>query len=264
MNLESLIRLGSFVGVFAFMTLWELWKPCRQGLLFQRRWWSNLGLVVFNTLLLRFSLGALAYQTAVFTQAQGWGVLNLVNAPVTLELLFSVAVLDLAIYLQHVLFHALPLFWRLHRVHHADSGFDATTGLRFHPLEILLSMLYKTVLVLALGPSPGAVLLFELLLNASAVFNHGNIRLPGGLEKILRLLIVTPDFHRVHHSQAEDETNSNYGFFLSCWDHLGGTYRAEPRQGHAEMQIGLANFQGAECDRLPEMLLLPLRSLKKD
>lgn len=259
MEIETGLRLGSFALVFVLITLIEALKPFRKGFLAAPRWWSNLSLTLFNNLLLRFSLGALAYQTSVWTQSQGWGLFNQVNWPVTFELLLAVVIFDGLIYFQHVLFHALPVFWRIHQVHHADAGFDASTGLRFHPLEILLSLGYKAFCVLALGPSPGAVLAFEILLNASALFNHGNFRLPTWLEKRARGLIITPDLHRVHHSQNPDETNSNYGFCLSLWDRLGGTYRAQAQKPQAEIDLGLAQCQGAERDQLWAMLRLPFK-----
>jgi len=259
MEIETVLRLGSFALVFALITLIEAFKPVRKGFLAAPRWWNNLTLTLVNSLVLRFSVGALAYQTAVWTQSQGWGLLNQVQWPVTFELLLAVVVFDLLIYFQHVLFHAVPLFWRLHRVHHADPGFDASTGLRFHPLEILLSLAFKSFSVLALGPSPGAILVFEILLNASAIFNHGNFRLPAWLEGLLRRGIITPDLHRIHHSQSPAETNSNYGFALSLWDHLGGTYRAKAQKPQTEMDFGLAQYQGAEQSQLLAMLLLPFK-----
>jgi sterol desaturase/sphingolipid hydroxylase (fatty acid hydroxylase superfamily) len=263
MEIETVLRLGSFGLVFALISLIEALKPLRKGFLAAPRWWNNLGLTLINSLVLRFSLGALAYQTAVWTQSQGWGLLNQVNWPVTFELLLALLVFDLLIYFQHVLFHALPLFWRLHRVHHADPGFDASTGLRFHPLEILLSLVYKAFCVLALGPSPGAVLAFEILLNASSIFNHGNFRLPPWLEKTLRLGIITPDLHRIHHSQNPAETNSNYGFCLSLWDHLGGTYTAQAQEPQNEISLGLSQHSGPEQTQLLAMLLLPFKNSKQ-
>lgn len=260
MEIETALRLGSFVLVFGLVSLAEALKPHRKGFLAAPRWWNNLGLSVLNSLLLRFSLGTLAYQTAVWGQSQGWGLLNQVQWPVTLELLLAVVAFDLLIYFQHVLFHALPLFWRLHRVHHADPGFDASTGLRFHPFELLLSLGYKAFCVLALGPSPGAVLAFEILLNASSLFNHGNFRLPAWLEKTLRVLIITPDLHRIHHSQNPDETDRNYGFCLSLWDRLGGTYKAQAALPQTEIQFGLAKHPGPEQSRVLAMLSLPFKS----
>jgi sterol desaturase/sphingolipid hydroxylase (fatty acid hydroxylase superfamily) len=262
MDLENSLRLGSFVLIFAFMSGLELLWPLKKGFFAAPRWWSNLGLVFVNTLFLRFTIGALAYQTAVWTQSQGWGLFNQVNWPVTFELFLAVLIFDLLIYFQHVLFHALPIFWRMHKVHHADSGFDASTGLRFHPLEMLLSMGYKAFCVLALGPSPGAVLVFEILLNASATFNHGNIRLPAWFEAVLRWGVITPDLHRIHHSQIPRETNSNYGFFLSIWDRLGGTFCPQAEKPQAEMSLGLSQYQGPEQHQLWAMLLLPFKAQK--
>lgn len=257
---ESLVRLGSFSLVFAVMALWETLAPCRQlGLSRARRWINNLSIVVFNTLLLRIVFPIAATGLAMWSADQGWGVLNIIKINAVLAVIVSVVIMDMVIYLQHVLVHAVPLFWRLHRVHHADLDYDVTTGIRFHPLEIMLSMLIKFATISLLGPPVIAVVLFEVILNATAMFNHANIQLPSALERWLRWLVVTPDMHRVHHSVEDDETNSNFGFNLPWWDHIFGTYREQPRQGHQNMQIGLRTFRRAEeTVGLGRMLVLPL------
>ena len=212
---ESLVRLGCFGGVLLLMALWELLAPRRQPTVGRpARWASNLGLVVLDTLAVRFLIPLGAMGAAVLAQQHGWGLFNNLNLPEWIAAVLCVVALDLAIYLQHVMFHAVPLLWRLHMVHHADLDFDATTGVRFHVLKILLSMLIKMAAVLLLGASAVAVLAFEVLLNATSMFNHGNVRLPAWLDRILRLFVVTPEMHRVHHSVRVHETNSNFGFNL--------------------------------------------------
>jgi sterol desaturase/sphingolipid hydroxylase (fatty acid hydroxylase superfamily) len=258
-NHETVIRLGSFLGVFAIMALWEILAP-RRNLTQPKgyRWLNNIGLVVFNTALLRVVFPVAAVGVAEYAQLQQWGLFNRMDVDPFAALLVSVILLDMAIYLQHVMFHAVPLLWRLHRVHHADLDFDVTTGARFHPVEILLSMLIKFGVIVLLGPPLAAVVIFEVLLNAMAMFNHSNVRLPLVLDKLLRRLIVTPDMHRVHHSHLADETNSNFGFNLSVWDRLFGTYRAQPAAGHTGMVIGIDTFRDpGECVKLPGMLLMP-------
>ncbi|WP_462328834.1 sterol desaturase family protein [Thiohalocapsa halophila] len=256
---EAPIRLGFFLGVFALMATWEVAAPRRTRLLTRlQRWSSNLGLVVLNTLLLRLLFPAAAVGLALSVNAQGWGLLNALAWPFWAEVLLAVVVLDFAIWVQHVLFHAVPALWRLHRVHHADLDYDLTTGARFHPLEIILSMLIKLAVIAALGPPVVAVILFEVILNAMAMFNHANVSLPPGVDRALRWLVVTPDMHRVHHSIEDDETNSNFGFNLSWWDRGLGTYRAQPRAGHTEMTIGIRQHRDPKrVDRLDGMLVLP-------
>jgi len=258
---EPTIRLGFFVGVFAVVGVWELLAPQRALTVSKTwRWANNLGLVVLNTLLLRLLLPVVAVGVAAFCAANGWGVLNHFGVPLWLALPLAVVIMDLVIWLQHVMVHAVPALWRLHRVHHADLDFDLTTGSRFHPLEIALSMLIKFATILVLGPSVVAVVVFEVLLNAGAVFNHGNIRLPLGLDRVLRWASVTPDMHRVHHSVEADESNSNFGFNLSCWDHLFGTYRAQPRAGQVGMTIGVRDHTDPrEVTRLDGMLWMPFK-----
>jgi len=258
---EPTIRLGFFIGVLAVMALWELLAPRRPLTVSKAlRWASNLSIVFLNSALLRLIFPAAAVGMAVFAQEQGWGLFNYVNVPYGVAVLVSVAVLDLAIYLQHVMFHAVPALWRLHRMHHADLDFDVTTGARFHPIEILLSMLIKFAVIAVLGPPAVAVVIFEVLLNATAMFNHSNVRMPAGLDRLLRLFVVTPDMHRVHHSVEDHEANSNFGFNLPWWDRLFGTYKAQPDAGHEGMTIGIHDYRAPqEVDRLDGMLVLPFR-----
>lgn len=254
-----LIRLVFFLGILFVMAEWEVLAPRKSreiGRLL--RWTNNLGVVVLGTVLIRLVFPIVAVGLAVFAEAQGWGLLNVLDLPFWLAFVASVLVLDLAIYLQHVMFHAVPALWRLHRMHHADLEFDVTTGLRFHPLESLLSMGIKLGVVAALGPPAVAVLVFEVVLNATAMFNHGNVRIPLGLDKVLRLLVVTPDMHRVHHSIYPNETNSNFGFNVPWWDRLLGTYRAQPKDGHEAMTIGIEQFRTPRDLWLDRMLIQPL------
>jgi sterol desaturase/sphingolipid hydroxylase (fatty acid hydroxylase superfamily) len=256
---EPALRLGCFAGVLLAMVLWEKLAPRRRLAVGRRgRWPSNLGLVALNTLAVRVVAPLGAVGVAALAQQHGWGLFNVVDVPAWLAVLLSVVALDLAIYLQHVLFHAVPALWRLHLVHHADLDFDATTGVRFHTLEILLSMGIKVSAVALLGAPPLGVLIFELLLSATSLFNHGNVRLPAGLDRLLRLAVVTPEMHRVHHSAVPSETNSNFGFNLPWWDYLFGTYRARPAAGHTGMTIGLRQLRDARrVERLHWMLALP-------
>jgi len=258
---EPAIRLTFFVGVFVAVAAWELVAPRRALTTSKRlRWASNLGLVALNTLLLRLAFPLAAAGAAAFCAARGWGLLNHIEVPFWLALPIGVIALDFVIWLQHVMVHAVPLLWRLHRVHHADLDYDVTTGARFHPFEIGLSMLIKFAAIAVLGPPVLAVVIFEVLLNATAMFNHGNIRLPVGLDRVLRWFVVTPDMHRVHHSVEHDESNANFGFNLPWWDRLFGTYRAQPRGGHEAMTIGLRGHREVrEAARLPGMLMLPFR-----
>jgi sterol desaturase/sphingolipid hydroxylase (fatty acid hydroxylase superfamily) len=242
------------------MAAWEHFAPRRrQEVPRLVRWPNNLGIVVVNTLVVRLIFPTAAVGLALVAEAQGWGLFNALAAPWWVAVIGSLIVLDLAIYLQHVLFHAVPAFWRLHRVHHADLEFDVTTGLRFHPVEILLSMGIKLAVVVALGPPAVAVLIFEVVLNATSMFNHGNVRLPAHVDRVLRWVVVTPDMHRVHHSVRPDETNSNFGFNLPWWDRLLGTYRAQPTDGHEGMTIGIEQFRQARELWLDRMLIQPLR-----
>lgn len=262
---EPLIRLSVFIGILAIMAVWEIMAPRRTQLISRLlRWPNNLGIVVLYTVLLRFLFPTAAVGFALFAQSKGWGLLNTFYAPPWLAIIISVVLLDLAIYLQHVMFHAVPAFWRLHRMHHADLEFDVTTGLRFHPLEIILSMVIKLAVIAALGPPALAVLIFEILLNATSMFNHSNICIPLGLDRIMRFILVTPDMHRVHHSIHPSETNSNFGFNLPWWDRLLGTYQAQPRDGHQAMVIGIEQFRTPRDLWLDRMLMQPLRGQAAD
>ena len=259
---EQEIRLGFFLGVFTLVAIWELIAP-RRALTVSKslRWGSNLGLVAFNTVLLSLFFPTAAVGVAAFCAAKGWGALNYFQVPHLLAVLLAVVAMDFVIWLQHVMFHAVPLLWRLHRVHHADLDYDLTTGSRFHPIEIALSMLIKVVTITALGPPVVAVVIFEVLLNTAAMFNHGNVRLPTKLDRLLRWVIVTPDMHRVHHSVEVDETNSNFGFNLPWWDRLFGTYREQPRAGQVGMVIGIHGHTNLrEVARLDGMLLMPFKA----
>ena len=258
---EAPIRLSFFFGVFAIMAMWELRSPRRVlSTSKSMRWVNNLGLVFLNTLLLRLLFPAAAVGVALFAREQGWGLFNYTQPPFVLVVIVSVIIMDGVIYLQHVMVHAVPLLWRFHRVHHADPDYDVTTGARFHPLEIILSMLIKFATILLLGPPLIAVVIFEVLLNATAMFNHGNVKLPFAVDRILRLLVVTPDMHRVHHSVEDDEANSNFGFNLPWWDRLFGTYRDQPRGGHEEMTIGIHNYHDPrQISWLSGILLLPFK-----
>ncbi|MBI3707501.1 MAG: sterol desaturase family protein [Proteobacteria bacterium] len=257
---ESAIRLGAFASIFGAMALWELLAPRRgQAIRRIKRWPSNVGIVALDTLLVRLVFPTAAVGVALSAETNGWGLFHAMKAPTWLAVIASVILLDLAIYLQHVLFHAVPVLWRLHRMHHADLEFDVTTGVRFHPLEILLSMAIKLGVVAALGTPPVAVLIFEMLLNATSMFNHGNVNLPQRLDRVLRRFVVTPDMHRVHHSVVPRETNSNFGFNQPWWDRLFGTYRAEPAAGHEGITVGIGQFRDARELRLDRMLLQPFR-----
>ena len=256
--MEALVRVGTFLGVLIAMLLWEECRPRRPlARPRQERWGTNLGLTLLNTVLVRVTVGGVAYTAAVFAADQGVGLLHWRPLPGWAAAAMTLLVLDFAIYLQHVLFHAVPVLWRLHRMHHADLDVDATTGLRFHPLEVLLSLGYKAAVVVLLGAVPWAVVAFEVLLNAASVFNHGNVALPERLDRGLRWVIVTPDMHRVHHSTRVVETNSNFGFAVSWWDRLCGTYRAQPMRGQVGMDIGLHDERTPL--HLGQLLLVPLQ-----
>jgi sterol desaturase/sphingolipid hydroxylase (fatty acid hydroxylase superfamily) len=257
---EPYIRLAAFAGVFIIMAAWEIFVPRRRQAIGRGwRWPNNLGVVALDTLLVRIIFPITAVGLAVFAQARGFGVFNVLALPAWVGVVASVVILDLVIYLQHVLFHAVPALWRLHRMHHADLEFDVSTGLRFHPVEILLSMLIKFAVVAALGAPALSVLVFEVLLNATSMFNHANVRIPTPIDRVLRWLVVTPDMHRVHHSILARETNSNFGFNLPWWDRLFGTYRAQPAAGHEAMTIGIEQFRDPRELRLDRMVLQPLR-----
>ncbi|MBU2532085.1 MAG: sterol desaturase family protein, partial [Alphaproteobacteria bacterium] len=260
LDYEIWIRLTAFTLVLATMAVWELRAPRRiQHLARGRRWPANLGLVVLDAILLRLVFPLTAVAVALLAEERGFGLLHLWSVPAWLAVPVAVIALDLVIYFQHVLFHAVPALWRLHRMHHADLEFDVTTGTRFHPIEIVLSMVIKITVVAALGAPAVAVLVFEVLLNATAMFNHSNVRLPEQVDRVLRWLVVTPDMHRVHHSIVVRETNSNFGFNLPWWDRMFGTYRAQPAAGHEGMTIGIAQIRDPSEQRLDRMLTQPFR-----
>ncbi|MEI7817117.1 MAG: sterol desaturase family protein [Desulfuromonadales bacterium] len=260
MQNEQLMRLSLFAGVLLLVALWELVAPRRplhngKG----KRWFTNLALVAIDTAVVRFLFPILPVALALTAEERGWGLFNMLPITHWFKILLSLLLLDLIIYLQHFLFHHIPLLWRLHRMHHSDLDLDVTSGNRFHPLEMVISMLIKMAAVIALGAPAKAVLAFEVVLNASAMFNHGNIKLPGSLDRLLRLFLVTPDMHRVHHSTLVRETNSNFGFNLPWWDRLCGTYRSQPEKGHLEMTIGLKEYRRQEELSLLQLLLQPFK-----
>ena len=255
------MRLGAFIAILSVMAAWELATP-RRVLRESKalRWSHNLALTVLNNALVRMALPVATIGVAAFAADRGIGLFNVFHVPYLLAILLSMLTLDLAIYLQHLMFHAVPPFWRAHRVHHADLDFDVTTGARFHPFEMGLSLLIKFAVILALGPPAMAVLVFEVLLNASSMFNHSNVRIPETIDRCLRWFVVTPDMHRVHHSIDPRETNSNFGFNFAWWDRIFGTYRAEPQAGHEAMTIGIAPFRTPRELKLDRMLLQPFRT----
>ena len=257
---EPAVRLGIFLAVLILVAAWEAFSPRRVRMFSRwRRWPSNFGLVALNTVVVKLLFPVAAVGMAVYAREHGWGLFNAIEVPGALAVIATVVALDLIIYLQHVMVHAVPALWRLHRMHHADLDFDVTTGARFHPIEIVLSMVIKLAAVVVLGAPPVAVVIFEVVLNATAMFNHGNLRLPAGVDRVLRLIVVTPDMHRVHHSVDPAETNSNFGFNLPWWDRLLGTYRAQPAAGHEGMTIGIEQFREAGDLRLDRMLVQPFR-----
>lgn len=259
MTYEKQIRVGFFFGMLALMAIWEILAP-RRALTVSKtvRWINNLGLVFFNSFMLRLVFPMAAIGVAASAQQNNWGVLNFYDLPVWLSAVLAIIIMDFVIYVQHVMVHAIPVLWRLHRVHHADPDFDVTTGARFHTLEIFLSMGIKFATIVLLGPPVFAVVIFEVILSTAAMFNHGNVGLPKSLDRILRWIIVTPDMHRVHHSVEDDETNSNFGFNLPWWDRLCGTYRDQPRGGHQDMAIGIHKYNQVKLvSWIPGMLVLP-------
>ena len=256
---EAAIRLGFFFGVLVLMAAWEAATPRRERTQTRAlRWTSNLGIVVVNTLLVRLLFPVLPVALALIADDRGWGLFNIVDAPTLLPVVVSVVLLDLLIYGQHVFVHFVPVLWRLHRMHHADLDFDVTTGARFHPVEILLSMAIKMVVIILIGAPAVAVLIFEIVLTATAMFNHSNVNLPLGMDRVFRLVVVTPDMHRVHHSELPHETNSNFGFNLPWWDRLFGTYRDQPEKGHQDMTIGIDLFRDPGELHLHKMLAQPV------
>ncbi|PCI08956.1 MAG: fatty acid hydroxylase [Gammaproteobacteria bacterium] len=263
---EIRIRLVFFFGVFLLLAIWEVFSPRRKLILPKAmRWANNIALVFLNSLILRVLFPMAAVGMAVFAEEHGWGIFNYYDVSFAITVITSIVIMDAIIYLQHVMVHAIPVLWRIHRVHHADPDFDVTTGSRFHPLEIILSILIKFSVIVVLGPPVMAVIIFEVLLNASAMFNHSNIRINVNIDKYLRWIVVTPDMHRVHHSVVADETNSNFGFTLPWWDRLFGTYKDQPRAGHANMTIGINDYnQPKQVTWLSGMLTLPLIGIVSD
>jgi len=257
---EPLIRLLAFAGVFLVLAVCEFAAPRRRQAIGRfSRWPNNIGVVIVNTVLLRILFPTTAVGVALVTDARGVGLLHVITVAGWIAVIVAVVVLDLTIYLQHVLFHLVPALWRVHRMHHTDLEFDVTTGVRFHPVEILISLLIKFAIVVVIGAPALAVLIFEVLLNATSMFNHANLRIPARIDRVLRWLVVTPDMHRVHHSIEVRETNSNFGFNLPWWDRLFGTYTAQPAAGHEGMTIGIDAFRDARELRLDRMLAQPLR-----
>ena len=255
---EGTVRLTFFVGIFVLMAVWEILASRRESSPGKGgRWLGNLGLVLVDTIVLRLLFPAAAVGMAITAANHDIGLFHWLELPYWLNLVLSIAILDFALYVQHVIFHAIPALWQLHMVHHADVDVDVTTGIRFHPLEVVLSMVIKLGLVVALGPPILGVLIFEIVLNASSMFNHANIRIPRRLEPFLRWLIVTPDMHRVHHSAIKRENSSNFGFNLPWWDRLLGTYIAQPAEGHERMKLGLEDFRSPIWRRLPRLLVMP-------
>ncbi len=258
--MEVALRLSMFAGILLLMLVWESLRPKRRLQVQRRRRWPvNLGLALFSVAIMRISMGAAAWQAAAWAVERQIGLFNWLMPPRSLAMILSLLLMDLAIYAQHVAAHRWPWFWRLHQVHHTDIDFDATTAVRFHPLEIMLSMLYKAMLAVLLGVPPLAVILFEIVLNGCALFNHGNVSLPPPWEKRLRYWLVTPDMHRIHHSADQAETDSNYGFSLSCWDRLFKTYTARARLPQTDMRIGLNGFRDPHELGLIRLLVLPFR-----
>jgi sterol desaturase/sphingolipid hydroxylase (fatty acid hydroxylase superfamily) len=258
MKVEVLLRLLAFSGVLGLMASWELWSPRRRLTMSKtRRWVANLSVVVLDTLVVRLLFAAGAVGMALVSADHGWGLLNNLAWPGWLEGVVAVVALDFVLYLQHVMFHAVPAFWRVHMMHHADLDCDVTTGVRFHPVEVVVSMVIKLAAVVVLGPSATAVLSFELLLNATSMFNHSNVRMPAAMDRVLRWIVVTPDMHRIHHSIDPRETNRNFGFNLPWWDRVLGTYVRDPAQGHDVMPLGLEQFRDPGRLNLFGILVLP-------
>lgn len=259
MESEKFIRLALFLSLFAAFAIWEMSSP-RRRLTARKslRWFSNLALVTMNTLLTPLLVPIVALAMAKLAQENGWGLFNVFDVAYPLAFVATILALDFIIYLQHVMFHSVPILWRLHRVHHSDVDLDVTSGTRFHLIEIMISMMIKVAAIALIGPPVMAVLVFEVLLNGTAMFNHANIRLPLPVDRVIRLFLVTPDMHRVHHSVIRAETDSNYGFNLPWWDYLCGTYRAQPVKGHDGMTIGVPQFREEKDQYLHRLLIQPL------
>lgn len=262
---ELFIRLSFFFCIFLIMATWEVIQPCRTlSINKTTRWFSNISLVVLNSVTLRLAFPIAATGFALFCSQQNWGLFNFLDWPNWLEILLAIIILDCVIFWQHVAFHYIPFFWRFHKVHHADLDYDVTTGSRFHTIEIILSMSIKFFAILLLGPSVVAIIIFEVILNGMAMFNHANISLPKPIDRVLRIFVVTPDMHRVHHSVIPDELNRNFGFNLSCWDKLFNTYREATRAGNHDMIIGLDDYRDKKItSNLWNMLKIPFIDYKK-
>ncbi|MDA0821427.1 MAG: sterol desaturase family protein [Proteobacteria bacterium] len=260
---EPALRLTCYLGILVAVAVWEILAPRRKQIISRaQRWPSNFAIAALNTGLVRIVAPAGVVGFAIMAADQAWGLFHFVQFSNWAVVLLAVVLLDLVVYFQHRMFHAVPILWRLHRMHHADLEFDVTTGVRFHPIEILISIGLKIVAVAVIGAPALAVLIFEILLNATSVFNHGNIRMPARIERTLRFFIVTPDMHRVHHSIERAETNSNFGFNLPWWDRLFGTYKPDPAAGHLDMIIGIPEFRSPEELRLDKLLAQPFRDGK--
>lgn len=252
------VRLGALLAIVVLVATWEILKPRRTLSMSKALRWTNNWLIsALNSVMLSLLFPILAVGVAMLAQEKHWGLFNVHGVPALYSVPLFLVVFDLTIYWQHRLYHRVPILWRLHRMHHADADFDVSTGIRFHPLSIILSMLIKMLVIVLLGPPAIAVLLAEILLNVIAMFNHGNIYIPPRIDKVLRLFLVTPDMHRVHHSVIPEETNSNFGFNFPWWDRLFGSYRDQPRGGHINMEIGIRGFQGAEDQMLHRLILHP-------
>lgn len=262
--MEAIIRLGASLGIFFIMVSWEYFNP-RRKLHYTRRkrWPTNLGLAALNIVIIRVTVGAIAYQSAVTAFNNSWGLLNLINAPDWVAVIVTLLFLDFAIYFQHIISHKWKLLWRLHQIHHTDLDFDASTAVRFHPLEIIISLVYKVFCIYLLGANPVAVIAFEIILNGCATFNHSNVNIPLSIDQKLRWLIITPDMHRIHHSTIPSETDSNYGFSISCWDRLCRTYTADPQDPQTTMKIGLKPFRQQDKLGFLKLLTLPFKSLQQ-
>lgn len=259
MTNESAVRLTAFFGILVGMALLEARFPRRERTVSRLvRWPSNIGIVFLNTIILRIIFPTAAVGVALFVEEKQWGILQIVDLPLWLTIVVAVVALDLIIYLQHVMVHAVPALWRLHRMHHSDVDIDVTTGARFHPVEIVLSMVIKFASVVALGAPAIAVIVFEVILNGTSMFNHSNVKLPRALDRVLRLFLVTPDMHRVHHSINPEEANCNFGFNLPWWDRLMETYRDQPRDGHEGMTIGLDRFRDPRDQWLDRLVIQPV------
>ncbi len=255
---EPSIRMAVFFGLFALLALSEWLKPRRKLTASKsHRWFTNIAIVLLDSLLVRLIFPAAAVGVALWAGAQGYGLFNVIGVPLWLAIVVSFLALDFAVWFSHVLSHKVPMFWRFHRMHHSDRDIDVTTAIRFHPIEIVLSMLWKVAWVIALGAPAVAVILFEIALNGTAMFNHSNWKLPLGLDRVLRLFVVTPDMHRVHHSSINRETDSNYGFNMPWWDRIFGTYIDQPELGHDGMEIGLAEWQDERPTKLGWSLSVP-------